>query len=140
MRDPSSRRNMFNWFLSTSVGGFVLAFASPVSRYLVPPEIPESSAASVMLPFRADEVKPNSGRLFKFGSRPGLILRTESGELRAFSAISTHLNGPADAPPAPAPSGAPCHNGHYDLNGRNIAGPPPRPLEALVVNVQGDQI
>ena len=22
-----------------------------------------------------------------------------------------------------------CHNGVYDLNGRNIAGPPPRPLQ-----------
>jgi cytochrome b6-f complex iron-sulfur subunit len=140
MRDPSSRRNMFNWFLSTSVGAFVLSVAYPVSRYLVPPEIPESSAASVMLPFKADEVKPNSGRLFKFGSRPGLILRTESGELRAFSAICTHLNCTVQYRDDLAHIWCACHNGHYDLNGRNIAGPPPRPLEALVVNVQGDQI
>ena len=33
-----------------------------------------------------------------------------------------------------------CHNGHYDLNGRNIAGPPPRPLTEYDAHVQGDEI
>jgi Rieske Fe-S protein len=33
-----------------------------------------------------------------------------------------------------------CHNGHYDLNGRNIAGPPPKPLEQYLVNIRGDEI
>jgi Rieske Fe-S protein len=33
-----------------------------------------------------------------------------------------------------------CHNGHFDLNGQNIEGPPPTPLETYVVNVRGDQI
>jgi Rieske Fe-S protein len=33
-----------------------------------------------------------------------------------------------------------CHNGHFDLNGKNIEGPPPKPLEEYVVNVRGDQI
>jgi Rieske Fe-S protein len=28
----------------------------------------------------------------------------------------------------------------YDLNGRNISGPPPRPLEAYQVHVRGDEI
>jgi Rieske Fe-S protein len=32
-----------------------------------------------------------------------------------------------------------CHNGIYDLNGHNVSGPPPRPLEEYVVNVaEGD--
>ena len=33
-----------------------------------------------------------------------------------------------------------CHNGHFDLNGRNIAGPPPEPLEAFDVAVRGNDI
>jgi Rieske Fe-S protein len=33
-----------------------------------------------------------------------------------------------------------CHNGRFDLNGQNVAGPPPRPLEQYAVHVQGDQI
>jgi Rieske Fe-S protein len=33
-----------------------------------------------------------------------------------------------------------CHNGHFDLNGRNIEGPPPGPLEIYAVNVREGQI
>jgi Rieske Fe-S protein len=33
-----------------------------------------------------------------------------------------------------------CHNGVYDLNGKNVSGPPPRPLEEYKVNVKGDQL
>ena len=33
-----------------------------------------------------------------------------------------------------------CHNGRYDLTGKNISGPPPRPLEEFKVNVRGDEI
>jgi Rieske Fe-S protein len=33
-----------------------------------------------------------------------------------------------------------CHNGKYDLNGHNISGPPPRPLEEYRVIVQKDEI
>lgn len=34
----------------------------------------------------------------------------------------------------------PCHNGHYDLHGKNIQGPPPRPLPPYSVNVENDRI
>ncbi|HKJ03801.1 MAG TPA: Rieske (2Fe-2S) protein, partial [Longimicrobiales bacterium] len=33
-----------------------------------------------------------------------------------------------------------CHNGHYDLTGKNVSGPPPRPLTAYTVVVRGTQI
>ena len=33
-----------------------------------------------------------------------------------------------------------CHNGHFDLNGHNVSGPPPSPLSAFDVNVRGDEI
>jgi Rieske Fe-S protein len=33
-----------------------------------------------------------------------------------------------------------CHNGIYDLGGRNVSGPPPRPLETYDVHLRGDEI
>jgi len=140
VNDAPNRRSVLNWFLSTTVGAFVVSVVYPVSRYLIPPDVPESMAASVTLPFKPDDVKPNSGRIFKFGNRPGLLVRTESGEFRAFSAICTHLNCTVQYREDIAHIWCACHNGHYDLNGRNIAGPPPRPLDPLAVNVRGDQI
>ena len=137
--DPG-RRRFVNWFLGTSVGAFLLAVLYPVSRYLVPPEVGESTASTVTLPLKPDDVKPNTGQIFKFGSRPGILVRTASGELRAFSAQCTHLNCTVQYRADVSHIWCACHNGHYDLNGKNIEGPPPRPLDGFVVNVRGNQI
>jgi cytochrome b6-f complex iron-sulfur subunit len=135
-----TRRTFVNWFLGTSAGAFLLAVLYPVARYLVPPAVGESTAASVTLAVKPDEVKPNSGQLFKFGSRPAILIRTPAGELRAFSAVCTHLNCTVQYRADLSRIWCACHNGHYDLNGKNIEGPPPRPLDALVVNARGNQI
>lgn len=137
--DPG-RRRFVNWFLGTSVGAFLAAVLYPVSRYLVPPEVGESMAGTVTLPLKPDDVKPNTGQIFKFGSRPGIIVRTASGELRAFSAVCTHLNCTVQYRADVSHIWCACHNGHYDLNGKNVEGPPPRPLDSFVVNVRGTQI
>jgi Rieske Fe-S protein len=63
-----------------------------------------------------------------------------SGELRAFSAVCTHLSCIVQYRPDLTQIWCACHNGHYDLNGKNIAGPPPKPLEEYAVNVRGDKI
>jgi cytochrome b6-f complex iron-sulfur subunit len=136
----ATRRGFVNWLLSTSAAAFVLSVIYPVSRYLVPPPAGESTAASVTIAVKPDEVKPNTGQVFKFGSRPGILVRTVAGELRAFSAVCTHLNCTVQYRPDLGEIWCACHNGHFDLNGHNVAGPPPRPLEPYVVNVRGNQI
>jgi Rieske Fe-S protein len=140
LAEERNRRGFLNWFLGTSAVGFALSVLYPLSRYLVPPPTGESSAVSVTLSIKPDDVKPNSGQIFKFGSRPGLLVRTPAGELRAFSAVCTHLNCTVQYRPDLSHIWCACHNGHFDLNGTNIAGPPPRPLEPLVVNPRGNQI
>jgi Rieske Fe-S protein len=136
----TTRRGFLNWILGTSAGGLLLAVLYPVSRYLIPPAAAESAAATVTLPFTPDEIPPNSGKIFKFGSQPGILVRTSSGELRAFSATCTHLGCIVQYRDDLSRIWCACHNGHFDLNGRNVQGPPPGPLEAFVVNVRGDQI
>src|SRR5215472_5116509 len=86
------------------------------------------------------ELKANSGQIFKFGSQPGILIRTSEGDLRAFTAICTHLACIVQYRSDLSHIWCACHNGHFDLNGKNITGPPPRPLEPYVVNVRGDQI
>jgi Rieske Fe-S protein len=34
----------------------------------------------------------------------------------------------------------PCHDGRFDLTGKNVGGPPPRPLPEHTVVVKGDEI
>jgi len=135
-----TRRGFINWFLGTSAAAFLLSVFYPVGRYLIPPNVAESTAGTVTLPLKADEVKANTGQIFKFGNRPAILVRTPSGELRAFTAVCTHLNCTVQYRPDLGHIWCACHNGHFDLNGKNIAGPPPRPLDPYVVNVRGRQI
>jgi Rieske Fe-S protein len=134
------RRNFLNWFLATSAGAFAVAVLYPLSRYLVPPKVEESTAKTVTLSVKPADVKVNSGEIFRFGSQPAILVRTPANELKAFSAVCTHLSCIVQYRSDVSHMWCACHNGHYDLNGKNIIGPPPKPLEEYVVNVKGDQI
>lgn len=135
-----SRKRFLDWLLGTAAGGFLASVLYPVTRYIIPPEVAESAVNSVVLPFEAGDLSPNSGRIFKFGNKPGIIVKTAGGEIRAFSAICTHLDCTVQYRDDLNEIWCACHNGHYDLAGRNTAGPPPRPLPPYVVNVRGSQL
>ena len=138
--DDNGRRKFLNWFLGTTAGAFIVAVTYPLSRYLIPPEVTESTAHTVTLALKPQEIKPNSGQIFRFGSQPAILIRTPNDQLRAFSAVCTHLACIVQYRPDISEIWCACHNGHYDLNGKNIEGPPPKPLDEYTVNVRGDQI
>lgn len=106
---------------------------------MVPPQVVEAQQNSVVACKNA-ELANNTGKIFKFGSKPGIIIRTQTGELKALSASCTHLDCIVQYQPQAGNILCACHNGIYDLTGKNISGPPPRPLEEYTVNVKGDDI
>jgi Rieske Fe-S protein len=136
----NGRRNFLNWFLSTTAGAFLVSVAYPLSRYLIPPEVTESTASTVTLSIKPNDVKANSGQIFRFGSQPAILVKDTNGELKAFTAVCTHLACIVQYRSDISQIWCACHNGHFDLNGRNVEGPPPKPLEQFVVNVRADQV
>jgi len=136
----NGRRNFLNWFLSTTAGAFLVSVTYPLSKYLIPPEVTESTASTVTLSIKPNDVKANSGQIFRFGSQPAILVKDTNGELKAFSAVCTHLACIVQYRSDINQIWCACHNGHFDLNGRNVEGPPPKPLEQYVVNVRADQI
>ena len=118
---------------------FLAAVFYPVLRYLTPPSAHEEAASSVNAA-KVGEVKPNSGKVFRFGSKPGILVRLPSGEWRAFSAVCTHLQCTVQYRADLELIWCPCHNGRFDLTGRNVSGPPPKPLDVYAVNVKGDEV
>jgi len=136
----NGRRKFLNWFLSTSAGAFLVSVTYPLSRYLIPPEVEESTASTVTLSIKPNDVKANSGQIFRFGSQPAILVKDTNGELKAFTAVCTHLACIVQYRSDISHIWCACHNGHFDLNGRNVEGPPPKPLEQYVVNVRADQI
>lgn len=123
-------------------GGFVaslMSFVYPVLRYLVPPAATDLGGDSVIAG-KASELKANSAKIFRFGSRPGILIRTADGEYRAMSATCTHLSCTVQYRNDLHQVWCACHNGMYDLSGRNVSGPPPRPLESYDVHVSGEDV
>lgn len=134
-----SRRSFLNWFLGTSLGAMCASIFYPVIRYIAPPEVPEAQTARA-LAGREGDLKPNEGRIFRFGNQPALLVRMEDGSYRAFSATCTHLNCTVQFRGDLKQIWCACHNGFYDLRGEVVAGPPPRPLEPFEVNVSNGEI
>jgi cytochrome b6-f complex iron-sulfur subunit len=134
-----SRRRFLDFLLG---GGFLAWLGSvlyPIVSYLLPPESPASTVSSVKAA-TADELQPDSGKIFPFGRKPGILLRLKSGEYRAFSAVCTHLGCTVQYRKDMGLIWCACHNGRFNLKGINVAGPPPRPLEPYEVHVRGNDI
>ena len=133
------RRDFLGWLTrlaGTALGGFILY---PVARYLVPPPTPEAATRRV-LAAKKDELQPNSFKTFPFGAQPAILIRRADGSYRAFSAVCTHLGCTVQYKGDERLIWCACHNGRYDLDGRNVSGPPPKPLENYIVHQEGDDI
>jgi Rieske Fe-S protein len=140
MSAPSEpRRNFIKGLLTVFSAGLLGTIVYPVIRFISPPKVPEASTNRVKAG-TVQELEKKGWKVFPFGSTPAIIIRTDEGELRAFSALCTHLDCTVQYRKDLRRIWCPCHNGFYDLNGINVAGPPPRPLTKYVVNVQGDDI
>ncbi|MDH3492484.1 MAG: Rieske 2Fe-2S domain-containing protein [Acidobacteriota bacterium] len=137
--EKPSRRRFLDILLGTSAFATLGAILYPVFRFMVPPQIVEAQQNSVVAA-KTSELANNTGKIFKFGSKPGLIVRTDTGEVKAFSASCTHLDCIVQYQPEAKNILCACHNGIYDLAGKNVSGPPPRPLDEYAVNVKGDDI
>jgi cytochrome b6-f complex iron-sulfur subunit len=133
MSEPVTRRNWLARILGGSIAATVAVIFYPVGRFLWPKAATNSGALEVKSPYKMDELVKASkeGRAlppFDFGGTPCLVFLVD-GEPRAMSAVCTHLQCTVEFRAANQDLFCNCHNGVYDLNGRNVAGPPPRPLE-----------
>ena len=134
-----TRRGALDWFLGTSLGAMCVSVLYPVARYVIPPDVPEAPTKRAVAA-QDGELKPNEARVFRFGSHPGLLVRDAAGAYRAFEATCTHLSCTVQYRADLKQIWCACHNGFYDLNGRNVAGPPPRPLEQYEVHVANGEV
>lgn len=133
------RRRFLDYLLGASAVATLGAIVYPIFRFMVPPRVVEAQANSVVAGTTA-EIPVNSAKIFKFGSKPGIIIRTGPDEYKAMAATCTHLDCIVQFRPDAKDIWCACHNGLYDLNGRNVGGPPPEPLELYTVNVKGEEI
>ena len=133
------RRTLLSWLLG---GGALASFASflyPVIRFLSPPRVAEATVNEVVAG-KIEDLKPNTGKIVKFGNKPALLVRVTETEWKAFTAICTHLNCTVQYQESSRQIWCACHNGIYDLSGRVVSGPPPKPLDEFAVFIRGEEV
>ncbi|MCC6365845.1 MAG: Rieske (2Fe-2S) protein [Bryobacterales bacterium] len=133
------RRSLVRWLLGSGFLASIVSFLYPALRFMNPPQVAEASVNEVPAG-KVQDLKPNSGKIVRFGSRPALLVRVNDTEWRAFSAVCTHLNCTVQFQEERHMIWCACHNGLYDLHGNVVSGPPPRPLEEYAVHVRGDDL
>lgn len=135
----NTKRSFLKYILGGSALAWVISVLYPVIAYMRPPKQGDVEVSSVKAG-KLSEIEKESGQIVRFGNQPVILIRTAAGDLRAFSATCTHLDCTVQFRKDMGVIWCACHNGKFDLNGRNIAGPPPRPLDEFRVLVQGDDV
>lgn len=137
-----SRRSFLDRVIAVTGLAVAASVVYPVVRFLLPPKSGEANVNQVKLPFGRKEIEAElkKAKTFRFGRHLGIVVLLPTGELRAFAAQCTHLDCTVQNKPDEGVLWCACHNGKYDLDGKNIAGPPPRPLEVFAVNEVGADI
>lgn len=138
-RGAIGRRRLVNFLIGGGLLSTVGSVLIPLLNFIIPPKSQEAVQHSVVAG-KVGELAPNSGKVFRFGNKPGILVFTSEGEYVAFSAICTHLQCTVQYRPDFRHIWCACHNGHFDLTGKNVAGPPPRPLESYNVEIRGEEI
>jgi len=134
-----NRRQFVNFLLGGGLLGWFGSILYPVISFLKPPNIPEAVVQSVRAGVATD-FAVNTAQIIKFGRKPVILIRTDAGSFRAFEATCTHLDCIVQYRGDLKQIWCACHNGLYDLRGRNVSGPPPRPLDEFEVDIVNDEI
>jgi Rieske Fe-S protein len=88
----------------------------------------------------AESLQPGSALNFRYPMEhdPAILIRAANGEYYAYDQKCTHLSCPVYYAKDHDRLECPCHEGGFDVkDGRNLYGPPPRPLPQIVLEKRG---
>jgi cytochrome b6-f complex iron-sulfur subunit len=134
---PPQRRK----FLYTMLGGIGAligaASAWPLFRFLAPNDAGSDGEQVIV---SRNEVPSGKAYFFQYQSKPAVVLQPSPGNFVALSAVCTHLGCVVAWQEQAGEFLCPCHGGRFSSEGQVLGGPPPTPLESLVVQLDGDQL
>ena len=131
------------------IGGLIgIGIGLPSIAYLLSPSLRKTEDESVMDLGSLDKYPLGIPTLFEFTrtkvngwERTGLsygvfVLRQTEKDVRVFSDICTHLACRVSWHTDQQHYISPCHDGHFDVIGNVLSGPPPRPLDEFVTKIE----
>ena len=134
----TSRRTFLDLLLSVSILGWLASVAYPVIRYLKP--LPQTGATGPTRLTREETAKLEQNKfvILPVNGQRVIALHPSDQKLLAFSAVCTHEGCTVTYLSGQSIIWCPCHDGRFDLNGRVLSGPPPRPLPEYAIKRQPD--
>jgi arsenite oxidase small subunit len=105
-------------------------------------ETPPAQYPSVLIP-SATQLLPGTSLLFRYPTDqdPCILIKTGSGELKAYSQVCTHLSCAVRYEVEGNTIACPCHRGFFAVgDGRPTGGPPTRGLPRVVLQTRADGI
>lgn len=130
----TDRRSFLDMALVGGLAAWGTAMAVPTVFFLWPAHSGAGRATTVSAG-PAKDFAVGSSRMLQAEGKPVMVIRLAEDLFRAFSPICTHLGCIVKWDGAARKIVCPCHAGDFDTEGRNIAGPPPRPLQPYAVSV-----
>jgi Rieske Fe-S protein len=125
---PRSRRSILDLLLRVGVVGWLGSALYPVIRYLTPLPLSGPTGPVRLTPAEVAKLERQKFTIVPVGRSRVLVLEDSDGELHALDAKCTHEGCTVRYKAGDEIIWCACHNGRFDLRGRVLAGPPPRPL------------
>jgi cytochrome b6-f complex iron-sulfur subunit len=137
--EKKNRRDFLKYSLTAGLAAFAAIVIYPILSFLNPPKQTEVEVTSVNAG-KVEDMKPGDYKIVRFGNKPVIIIRVDDKTFRALSATCTHLDCTVQYRKDEKIIWCACHNGKYDLYGKNISGPPPKPLTQFNVAIKNDEL
>ena len=149
---PLNRRDFIKG-TAAAIGGLIGALIGiPSIVYLLSPSLrAEEDSDSIALgplenypigvPTRFEFTRTKVNGWERTGLSYGVfVVRQTEKDVRVFSDICTHLACRVSWHPDAQHYISPCHDGHFDIVGENISGPPPRPLDEFITKIENGNL
>lgn len=137
--DKPTRRGFLNIILGTGVLAWIGAVFYPIAKYLVPPRVSDTNVNNMEAGTLA-EFPALSSKIIRFGRKPVIVVRQRNGDFHALAATCTHMDCTVQFKTDTEQIWCACHNGFYDLQGKNLSGPPPKPLAQYQVTIRQEKV
>lgn len=137
-RRPPTRRHFLDLLLGTSAIVWLASVLYPIIRYLKP--LPQTGATGPTHLTRdeAAKLEQNKFVIVPVSGQRVIVLQAPDQQLFALSAKCTHEGCTITYQPGQSQLWCPCHDGRFDLTGRVLSGPPPKPLAKFTAQRQPD--